>query len=82
MLRHGFKHRGLRFQACYFQPEPTLKQKDATHYAQNVIPYISQHFRSDTTHNLIDMVLTVNGIPVFAFEQKNQHFRQVIENTK
>ena len=26
VLRHGFKHRGLRFRVCYFKPESALNQ--------------------------------------------------------
>ena len=82
VLRHGFKHRGRRFRVCYFQPESALNQKDALHYAQNEITCNRQWFYSDTTHNSVDMVLAVNGIPVFAFELKNQYTGQTVENAK
>ena len=82
VLRHGFKHRGRRFRVCYFQPESALNQKDAQRYAQNEITCNRQWFYSDTTHNSVDMVLAVNGIPVFAFELKNQFTGQTVENAK
>ena len=82
VLRHGFKHQGRRFRVCYFQPESALNQKDALHYAQNEITCNRQWFYSDTTHNSVDMVLAVNGIPVFAFELKNQYTGQTVENAK
>ncbi len=82
VLRYGFKHRGRRFRVCYFQPESALNQKDALHYAQNEITCNRQWFYSDTTHNSVDLVLAVNGIPVFAFELKNQYTDQTVENAK
>ena len=82
VLRYGFKHRGRRFRVCYFQPESALNQKDAQRYAQNEITCNQQWFYSDTTHNSVDMVLAVNGIPVFAFELKNQFTGQTVENAK
>ena len=82
VLRHGFKHRGRRFRVCYFQPESALNQKDAQRYAQNEITCNRQWFYSDTTHNSVDMLLAVNGIPVFAFELKNQFTGQTVENAK
>lgn len=82
VLRYGFKHRGRRFRVCYFQPESALNQKDAQRYAQNEVTCNRQWFYSDTTHNSVDMVLAVNGIPVFAFELKNQFTGQTVENAK
>ena len=82
VLRYGFKHRGRRFRVCYFQPESALNQKDAQRYAQNEITCNRQWFYSDTTHNSVDMVLAVNGIPVFTFELKNQFTGQTVENAK
>ena len=82
VLRHGFKHRGRRFRVCYFQPESALNQKDTQRYMQNEITCNRQWFYSDTTHNSVDMVLAVNGIPVFAFELKNQYTGQTVENAK
>lgn len=46
VLRHGFKHRGLRFRVCYFKPESALNQAAAAQWAANTIEcYISQILR-------------------------------------
>ncbi len=82
VLRHGFKHRGITFRACYFKPESGLNQTAAALYAQNEITCNRQWFYSAETHNSVDMVLAVNGIPVFAFELKNQYTGQTVENAK
>lgn len=82
VLRHGFKHRGISFRVCYFKPESSLNQTAATLYAANEITCNRQWFYSEKTHNSVDMVLAVNGIPVFAFELKNQYTGQNVDNAK
>ena len=82
VLRHGFKHRGISFRACYFKPESSLNQTAATLYAANEITCNRQWFYSEKTHNSVDMVLAVNGIPLFAFELKNQYTGQNVDNAK
>lgn len=82
VLRHGFKHRGISFRACYFKPESSLNQTAATLYAANEITCNRQWFYSEKTHNSVDMVLAVNSIPVFAFELKNQYTGQNVDNAK
>ena len=82
VLRHGFKHRGVSFRVCYFRPESGLNQTAADLYAKNEITCNRQWFYSAENHNSVDMVLAVNGIPVFAFELKNQYTGQNVENAK
>ena len=82
VLRHGFKHRGVSFRVCYFRPESSLNQTAAALYAKNEITCSRQWFYSAENHNSVDMVLAVNGIPVFAFELKNQYTGQNVENAK
>ena len=82
VLRHGFKHRGVAFRVCYFRPESALNRTDAERYAANELCCNRQWFYSDSCHNSVDMMLSVNGIPVFAFELKNQFRGQSVENAK
>ena len=82
VLRHGFKHKGVTFHVCYFKPESGLNQTAATLYAKNEITVNRQWFYSTDTHNSIDMMIAVNGIPVFAFELKNQYTGQNVDNAK
>ena len=82
VLRHGFKHRGIKFRVCYFKPESSLNQTAADLYAANEITCNRQWFYSADTHKSVDMVLAVNGIPVFALELKNQYTGQTVDNAK
>ena len=82
VLRHGFKHRGIKFRVCYFKPESSLNRTAVENYKKNVFHCIRQWRYSADNKNSVDMVLAVNGIPVFAFELKNQFKGQSVENAK
>ena len=82
VLRHGFKHRGITFHVCYFMPESGLNETAARRYARNKVECYRQWYYSAGTKKSVDMVLTVNGIPIFAFELKNQYTGQTVENAK
>ena len=82
VLRHGFKHRGISFRVCYFKPESTLNQTAAAQYARNHIAVYRQWHYSTDSKKSVDMVLALNGIPVFAFELKNQYTGQTVDNAK
>ena len=75
VLRHGFKHRGITFHVCYFKPESSLNQAAAERYAQNRIDCYRQWYYSADSKKSVDMVLTVNGIPVFAFELEHKEMK-------
>ncbi len=82
VLRHGFKHRGISFKVCYFKPESTLNQLSSELYEKNIIECYRQWFFSPTCSKSVDMVLTVNGIPLIALELKNQLTGQSVTNAK
>lgn len=82
VLRHGFKHRGITFRVCYFKPESGLNQTSADLYSANEITCNRQWFYSAECNKSVDVVLAVNGIPVFAFELKNQYTGQTVDNAK
>ncbi len=82
VLRNGFKHRGITFRVCYFKPESALNATANEQYAANEITLNRQWYYSPDSKKSVDMVIAVNGIPVFAFELKNQYTGQNIENAK
>ena len=82
VLRHGFKHRGVAFRVCYFMPESSLNEKAVEDYRKNIFHCIRQWHYSAENNNSVDMILAVNGIPLFAFELKNQFTGQSVENAK
>ena len=82
VLRHGFKHRGITFRVCYFKPESSLNQTAQALYEKNEITVNRQWYYSKDNNNSVDMVIAINGIPVFAFELKNQYTGQNVDNAK
>lgn len=82
VLRHGFKYRGIDFKAAYFKPESELNMRLWELYDKNVLQ-VTRQFRYSSVHNnSIDMVLSLNGIPIVALELKNQITGQSIDNSK
>ena len=82
ILRYGFKHRGITFRICYFKPESSLNEVAMANYEANISNCNRQWYYSADCRNSVDMVLVVNGIPVFAFELKNQYTGQTVDNAK
>ena len=82
VMRKGFKCGGVDFKACYFKPESTLNEDDIALYNSNIWHCYRQWFFSADNNKSIDMVLVLNGIPLFAFELKNQLTGQDIRNAE
>lgn len=82
VLRHGFKHRGITFRVCYFRPESHLNKTATALYEQNICNVVRQWHYSADNNKSVDMVLVLNGIPVFALELKNQYTGQNVDNAK
>lgn len=80
VLRKGFKHRGLSFQVCYFKPESALNRLSTELYEANETACYRQWYFSADSHKSVDMVLVLNGIPLFAFELKNQYTGQTVDD--
>ena len=56
VLRYGFKHRGITFRVCYFQPESSLNQNAADLYTKNIIHCNRQWHYSAQSKKSVDMV--------------------------
>lgn len=80
VLRNGITDMGVKLKVCYFKPESALNEKDNELYQKNVVSVTRQFYFSGATHETIDMVISVNGIPVIALELKNQFTNQNYEN--
>ena len=72
VLRNGIQDMGTKLRICYFKPESELNEEAIKRYNANILG-CSRQFRYSTNNtNTIDMVLSVNGIPVVALELNNQ----------
>jgi type I restriction enzyme R subunit len=72
VLRHGFKSFGKQFRVAYFAPASGLNPEIQKLYAANRLTVTRQLKYSDKHNNTIDLVLSLNGIPVATAELKNQ----------
>ena len=72
VLRNGIEDMGCKLRVCYFKPESELNPVATERYEANILGCTRQFRYSTNSTNTIDMVLSVNGIPVVALELKNQ----------
>lgn len=80
-LRKGIKNRGIEIQLCYFAPASSLNPELIEKYNKNILECTRQFVYSKDIKNSIDMVLSLNGIPVVAIELKNQFTGQDINDS-
>lgn len=72
VLRNGFTDYGIRFQMAYFKPASGLNPDALKLYNQNKLKFYRQIYFSSKNRNSVDVVLSINGIPVATAELKNQ----------
>ena len=82
VLRYGVKDRGMDLRFAYFAPASNLNEELVQKYKINILTCTRQFAYSTQNHNTIDVVLSLNGIPVVALELKNQLTGQSVENAK
>ncbi len=82
VLRNGIKDRGVGIKFVYFAPASNLNTELVEKYQHNILTETRQFAYSTENNNTIDMVLSVNGIPVVALELKNQFTGQTVANAK
>ena len=89
VLRHGFKCYGKALRLAYFRPNSGLNPENAARYAANRLTITRQvEFISDVLKRpdggkrrcVIDVVLSVNGLPVVTVELKNPQTGQRAED--
>jgi type I restriction enzyme R subunit len=91
VLRHGFKCYGKELRLAYFQPNSAMNPVAASRYAANRLTVTRQvEFVSDVLKRpdgtkrkcIVDVVLSVNGLPVVTVELKNPLTGQRAENAR
>lgn len=82
VLRKGFTDYGVKFQMAYFKPESTLNPEADELYQSNHLSVTRQLYYERVGKNSLDMVLSLNGLPIATIELKNQFSGQSVENAK
>jgi type I restriction enzyme R subunit len=82
VIRHGFKCFGRLIRAAYFAPAHAMNPESQRLYVANRLTIIRQVHYSTKHENSIDMVISLNGIPVATAELKNPLTSQNAEHAK
>ncbi len=80
VLRNGFKCYGRTLRVAYFKPAHGMNPELASLYASNRIGVTRQLRYSQRNTNELDLVLSINGIPVATAELKNPMTGQTVTN--
>ena len=80
MLRNGIKDMGCTFRLAYFRPASGLNEETRRLYMANFFAVVRQVRYSTKNENSLDLVLFLNGIPIFTAELKNLLSGQTVED--
>ncbi|MCI5208967.1 MAG: type I restriction endonuclease subunit R, partial [Candidatus Electrothrix sp. ATG2] len=72
VLRNGFTDYSVKFRMACFKPVSGLNPDTIALYEQNRLKVYRQVYYSRKNRNSIDLVLSLNGLPVATIELKNQ----------
>lgn len=80
VLRHGVKDMGCQFWLAYFRPASGLNEETQSLYRANLFSVVRQLRYSVKNENSLDLVLFLNGIPIFTAELKNPLTGQTVKD--
>lgn len=79
VLRQGIKLSGVKFALAYFRPSSGLNPALQKLYRANFFAVVRQLHYSQKNENSLDMVLFLNGLPLFTAELKNPLTGQTVQ---
>ncbi len=79
-LRHGFKCYGRTLRIAYFKAAHELNPELEARYAANRLALTRQLHYSEHSEKSLDVVLSLNGIPIVTLELKNPLSGQTVED--
>ncbi|HJS00194.1 MAG TPA: type I restriction endonuclease, partial [Flavobacterium sp.] len=82
VIRKGFTDYGVKFQMAFFKPESSLNPDAEVLYSKNNLSVTRQVYYERNGKNSLDMVLSLNGLPIATIELKNQFSGQSVDNAK
>ncbi len=71
VLRHGFKFFGKTVRTAFFRPSHGLNPDVVTQYDANILSITRQVPCNPASNETVDMMISVNGLPVATLELKN-----------
>jgi type I restriction enzyme, R subunit len=82
VVRNGFTDYGVKFRMAYFKPESSLNPQSQQLYSKNSLTVTRQLFYERQGRNSLDLVLSLNGLPIATVELKNQFTGQDIQDAQ
>src|SRR3989344_2990447 len=82
VLRNGIIDYGVRFKIAFFRPASGLNPQTEKLYQMNKLTLTRQVKYSLKNENSLDMLISINGLPIATIELKNQFTGQDVENAK
>jgi type I restriction enzyme R subunit len=82
VLRNGFTDYGVKFNMAFFRPESSLNPEAEVLYSKNHLAVTRQLYYQRKGKNSLDMVVSLNGLPISTIELKNQFSGQNVSNAK
>ncbi|MFA9559668.1 type I restriction endonuclease subunit R [Evansella sp. AB-rgal1] len=80
-LRHGVKDYGVTLKLAYNKPPTDMNRTLIEKYNQNIFTVSRQVYYRAGSHMSIDMMLSINGLPIVVMELKNQLTGQTVEHS-
>jgi len=78
VVRHGITDSGIKFKLGYFKPDSGLNPDTMVHYSQNRLSVTRQVYFSAQNKKSIDLLLSLNGLPMATIELKNHFTGQTV----
>jgi type I restriction enzyme, R subunit len=86
VVRHGVTDSGIKFRLAYFKPDSNLNDETIRLYNLNKLSVTRQIYYSNRNKNSVDLLLSLNGLPLATCELKNrftgQSFQHAINQYK
>jgi len=80
VLRNGIKDSGCKFRLAYFRPASRLNEETRRLHAANLFAVVRQVRYGQQGDGCLDLVVFLNGIPIFTAELKNPLTGQDVED--
>ena len=80
VIRHGITDSGVKLKLAYFKPDSSLNPETIALYSQNKLIITRQVYFSSKNKKSIDLLLSLNGLPVATIELKNHFTGQTVSD--
>ena len=78
VVRHGIIDSSIKFKLAYFKPDSNLNPETLNLYQQNKLTVTRLVYFSPANNKSIDLLLSINGLPLATIELKNHFTGQAV----